>query len=509
MFKEEWEMYDRNVEDKTVEAGSLRCTFVMEPMILDFGEMGMPAEYVDLVMTLVRENVWFSQVSFWTGKLGTLYEDAYRSMLTFGNLMMTLFNTPRRPRQLANATMFTSDGEAEKEFTPLQLGTIHLSCDYALSHRDFQSMCSAIVTNQTAKNVFVYLKIGSTDDTTGAEQWRWIAYAFFSKRARENSAFERLAFTSINDMTVEDMEGFSAIVASEHPEEDLCGTPRGLVEEREAKLIAGSEIHWDIDDQGEPRVGSSPITPALPISSVRTFSDDGESQLVNVMIPGFGHCQVQRRDLVFAQTNLVRASSRGVTSLTLSFTSENEFGPDGLLPFLAAVGWPLKFLSLKESYLQLDDRMIFQCCPNLDELALCRYRLEARLNFRDYRGHHQQLPELGCDWDEVLVLLTRLSDNSSPLAQCVRRLRLQLFSWTVDPESEANGPTSEDEINAIQRMLEMNKSLEYLDIIAPAGHCANLTDFRTYHLKSIMRPLKLPTETKIAVLSVLKTGITK
>ncbi|KAG6623579.1 uncharacterized protein IUM83_02001 [Phytophthora cinnamomi] len=54
---EEWEMYDRNVENKVAEAGSLRSTFVMEPMMLDFSESGIPAEYVDLVIALVRENV--------------------------------------------------------------------------------------------------------------------------------------------------------------------------------------------------------------------------------------------------------------------------------------------------------------------------------------------------------------------------------------------------------------------------------------------------------------------
>lgn len=190
----------------------------------------MPAEYVDLVITLVRENLWFSQVSFWAGKLGTLFDNVQESRVAFGELMMTLFNTPQRPRLLTKRS-FASDGKSSDGSSPLQLGTIDLNCDHTLTYRDFNSMCSAIVTNQTARNVSMYLDISSTDDGGSRERWKWLAYAFFSKRTRGYSSLYRLEFTSLDSMTVEDMEGFSTIMASEHPEEDLCGTPRGLVEE--------------------------------------------------------------------------------------------------------------------------------------------------------------------------------------------------------------------------------------------------------------------------------------
>ncbi|EGZ08241.1 hypothetical protein PHYSODRAFT_306247 [Phytophthora sojae] len=486
----EWEIYDWNMENK-VESGSLRCTFVMEPMILDFGERGTPFEYVELVIALVQENVWFSQVSLWMGQLGMLFEVKGTSKLTFGELMMTLFNTPQQPYPMNR--IFASDGKAERESSPLQLGTIDLDCDHALRCRDFQSMCSAIVANQTAKNVSMHLCISTKYATNSGESWKWLAYAFFSKRAREYSSLECLAFTSVDSMTVEDMEAFSAIVAS------------GRVEEREATLKAYSEIHWDLDDQGQPWTDSIPISLDKPIPSVRTFSDDGESTLVNVMIPGFGWCQVQRSDLVFAHTTSVRASSRGVTSLTLSFPCPCEVDHEGLPKFLAAVGRPLRFLSLKEDSLQLDDRVIFQCCPNLDEFALCRHRVEARLSFCDYRATHQGLPELGCDWDDVRVLLTRLTDNSSPLAQCVRRLRQHLYIWMGDWDREngANEATPQDAINVIHQMLEINKSLEYFDAVAPMGYLGDVSGLRKHHLKPMMRLLKLPIDAKVALLSVI------
>lgn len=211
---------------------------------------------------------------------------------------------------------------------------------------------------------------------------------------------------------------------------------------------------------------------------------------MNVMISGFGWCQVQRRDLVFSQANAMKASSRGVTSLTLTFAVENEVGPVGLPDFLAAVGLPLKILSVRESQLQLDDSMMLQYCPKLDELALCRHRVEARLNFCDYRATNQELPELGCDWDDVLALLTRLRDKSSPLAQCVRRLRVQLFDWGRDWDDGTgevrNGPTSEDEINAMRRMLELNETLEYFDVVAPSSYRVDISNFQQYHLQPIM-----------------------
>ncbi|OWY93714.1 hypothetical protein PHMEG_00036791 [Phytophthora megakarya] len=63
LIKGEWEMYTRNKEKEDVKAGKIRCTSVLEPMIIDLSGCAIAAETANVMNKLVHENVWASEVS--------------------------------------------------------------------------------------------------------------------------------------------------------------------------------------------------------------------------------------------------------------------------------------------------------------------------------------------------------------------------------------------------------------------------------------------------------------
>lgn len=174
---------------------------------------------------------------------------------------------------------------------------------------------------------------------------------------------------SVGSMSAEDMDAFLTIVNSDHPEEDLCGCPRGKREERSAALKADAPVYWRLDDRGQPRRGLQPLALESD-TAVGIFSDVGVSALVNVMIPGFGRCQVQRSDLAFAETSIEETRSCGLTSLHVGFDKRSPCNAGGLPRFITAIGHTLKVLSLKNGDDQIDENSILRSCPNLEELTV-------------------------------------------------------------------------------------------------------------------------------------------
>lgn len=78
------------------------------------------------------------------------------------------------------------------------------------------------------------------------------------------------------------------------------------------------------------------------VSPVRTFSDDGVSEWVDVLVPGYGHCRVRRVDLLF-EDNEKRPQRCAFNSLTLKFNRDEEPDSTGLPRFLEAIGPSLIF----------------------------------------------------------------------------------------------------------------------------------------------------------------------
>lgn len=109
---------------------------------------------------------------------------------------------------------------------------------------------------------------------------------------------------------------------------------------KEVVKIAGiSLVYLEVTNRGLPGRGSGTSFPTV-LRSLRSFSDDGNSELVNVLGPGYGHCLVQRADLVFDEFNSEEGSLRGVTTLSIGFDKDRRSIATGLPRFIEAVGGP-------------------------------------------------------------------------------------------------------------------------------------------------------------------------
>ncbi|KAG7381437.1 hypothetical protein PHYPSEUDO_006015 [Phytophthora pseudosyringae] len=508
LVKQEWENHERSRKKRHVEPRSLRCTFVLEPMIASFNDARITPDLTETMQTLVWENTWFSHVSFWLFMSHELETNEHASRLVIGRLMSSIFGDTRRSSELANSRYRAESDASRGDSLPLQLGLVNLECDSSMSSHSFEAMCSAIVVNQTTSKLSMLLEMDPEEPATSQHWWRWLAYALFSKRTRASSSLESLALLRIGSMSIADIEAFSSVLASDHPEEALFGCTRGAVDEKDATIKAGALIHCKLNNRGQPPRGTRSLTFESAITSVRVFSDDVQSEWLNVLVPGYGRCYVQRTNLEYQETPTVFAGSRGVTDLKIEFDRDDPSISDGLPSFLAAIGPSLKRLTVDPSGIELD--AIVRNCPNLEELSLCGGELvDIRLNFSEYHANNQAIPELPFDWDDVVALANALAITDSPLAKCVRRMRVRLIdqwaAWGIIVADHNNRPAFQAGLRALLEMLEVNQSLEYLDVVVPFGHFIYLEDFRQHHLEPINRSLKLSMETKIAFLSVLST----
>ncbi|KAK1930115.1 hypothetical protein P3T76_014349 [Phytophthora citrophthora] len=239
--------------------------------------------------------------------------------------------------------------------------------------------------------------------------------SIFSRQPLVCSALENLAFTWINEMRSSDMEMFAAVVAAENPEEVLFDSPPGVVESREATLQSGSRIQWQFPAQdGDPPPRSLRFEEPVPF--VWTFSDDGESEWMDAIVPGYGRCLVQRRDFVFNNSPPVDESRKGIRSLGLykSFYFVNPADRTGLSCFLSAVAPTLRNLTLQKS---MDVSMVLRCCPFLEELVLCDKLQDLRLNFSEFHEASQPLPVLSLNWDNLFSVILIVS-LPNPYASC-------------------------------------------------------------------------------------------
>ncbi|KAK1930110.1 hypothetical protein P3T76_014344 [Phytophthora citrophthora] len=297
---------------------------------------------------------------------------------------------------------------------PYRFDKVELSTLSWRLNQGSEMVLSELAQTRTTNTVAFGFSPEEDDVRESGVWWKWIAYAFFSKRARTCSALEHLEFIWINEMRSSDMEMFAAVVAAENPEEVLFDSPPGVVEPREATLQSGSRIQWQFPAQdGDPPPRS--FTFEEPVPFVWTFSDDGESEWMDAIVPGYGRCLVQRRDLVFNNSPPVDESRKGIRSLGLykSFYFVNPADRTGLSCFLSAVAPTLRNLTLQKS---MDVSMVLRCCPFLEELVFCDKLQDLRLNFSEFHETSQPLPVLSLNWDNLPVTLAVFSDPDSILA---------------------------------------------------------------------------------------------
>lgn len=236
-----------------------------------------------------------------------------------------------------------------------------------------------------------------------------------------------------------------------------------------------------------------------PVRFVRTFSDDGESEWVDVVIPGYGRCQAQRKDLNFVQDCC--PDSMSPTLMSLKLPSNPGFG-DGVPLLLSTVGPMLKSLSFDGPVMNTSDSLFLDNHPHMEELSLRSPNLDVRLDFKDFDSSREQLSTLRYDCTDVPGFVRALTDASNPLGSCVRWLRVK-FADIFFSHGEA---AVDDTVEALLDVLECNQAIEFVDVVAPPEFHVLSAAFRAFHLKTLPKSLHpLPIECKVAFLSVMAT----
>ncbi|KAJ8521672.1 hypothetical protein ON010_g17790 [Phytophthora cinnamomi] len=491
VIKQQWRRY----KHVPVAAGTIRSTVVLEPMTVDFSRFSRATtvSVANTIENMMAGNVWFSEVALTLKNV----QHTSASTLALGQLLMTLFDKRRRYPELANTKLRRDQWDEVQGTAPLQLGSMRLLFDQSLRSLDGDSIFSAMLMNQTTKKLSISLRMDRSNASENKRWWKWMAYAFFTKRAQGLSALESLSLCNISSMSAAEMAAFAAVVTSDHPEEKLFGCLHSSVDEKDATVKSGSLV-YQIDFSRRQQTSRPPalrLTSSIPF--VRIFGDDGQSILVNAIIPGFGRCQVKRADREFGEGIEIKLRPRFVTSLYVQFNVLVQ--ANGLPQLLETVGFSLKTLSIDGYLGNLDLNMILSCCRKLRELSVRRRILDAKLNFIKYCGSAQSIVFPSISWNNISELADNLIDMSNPLAQCIRRLRVRL---TNIEKWMQHHPALDAYVEDLLRMLDTNKNLEYLEVTVPSNCHRYQARFKSHHKTPIQRDSHLSTDTKVAFLSV-------
>lgn len=501
-IKRQWENYRRESKEREVKPGSLRCTLVLEPMLLSL--LLYNYELIPVAMErLMPANVWFTRLhGVPLQRVEELDEEDYderEARRILSRLMGCIFSSTRHSVDHANMNYhFGASGQLQHDDVSIFMGLDPLEASH------FEAVCSALVSAQTTRSV----SLSSAEYPVDSNHWyKWLAYSVFSERARTSSSPKEFAF-SVTGMAVEDVRGFSDILASEHPEELLCGRPRGTEVGRDATLKSGAPIRWDFDENGEPFLDSQALTCATAIDCVRTFSDDGRSDWVDAIVAGFGRCQVRRSDLTFVP-KVVTLSEEKLISLSVEVALSKQVDLGGLPEFLVAVGPLLRSLKLASLTTEPDLNMVFRSCPYLEDLTLCGGLVDVQLDFRGARFQRSSNKTFTfVDWHDIPSLSGALIDSNNPVSKCVRRLHVRLTNASNRWRREFRGYRTcgfENDLRPLLEILEANRNLEFLEVHVreSSGYAKHTSKFREYHLEPIARVLRpLSIESKIAFLSV-------
>ncbi|GMF51452.1 unnamed protein product [Phytophthora fragariaefolia] len=505
IIREEWESYNWSLENQPVDAGVVRCTLVLEPMVADLRGLGCGNDIAETMARFVGENVWFSRLSLKAEKSFQGNHDT--AQMSFRQMMAVVFDATRRSRELANTKYCAQMFERSRDADPLQMGTVSLYCDPTLGMPEYAAMFSALVLNQTTRHLTIHMRMNSNNNTHYEDWWKWAAYAFFSKRAQVCSALESLEIAEIGDIDVESMKALSAVLATEHPEEALCSSRRGLVSERDASLKQGSPVQWKKPEHGQALLDSCVVKFGSAIPYVLTFGDDGKSQWVNALIPGFGHCMVQRSDLVFHPARKSSPTSRNLSSLTIRFGDFAQPSLNGLPLLLSACGGSMRSLTIQSPTGEVDVNVVLQYCPNLRELTLQQGCVTLHLDVTEIRSSKQQVPKISLNWEDLTVLANALSNPKNLLTRCVRRLTIRLagMNHMGNTRWARYGSVLAPYLNKLLEMLLVNDYLEYFKITVPSQCHEYAGYFQKHHNKLIRRGGSLSVNIKAALLSVLMT----
>lgn len=202
-------------------------------MVAEWTDMMGYSSFAPKFHKLVQDNVWFSQLTLSGESAEFLIGDACRARDEFRQLMAAAFDSTRRSPARSTSRYYFDRGEYIRDGSPLQVNRVDLKTYTSMRTEDLGAMMSAVVINQTTKKITMRAEKRTI---SGEDKWMWLAYGLFSKRARAFSALEVFYLNQIDSLDASEVKALSDVMHSDHPEEVLCGTPPGVVEDRNATL---------------------------------------------------------------------------------------------------------------------------------------------------------------------------------------------------------------------------------------------------------------------------------
>ncbi|ETI54160.1 hypothetical protein F443_02988 [Phytophthora nicotianae P1569] len=305
-------------------------------------------------------------------------------------------------------------------------------------------------------------------------------------KTSKNNELDRKLSLRAKEMTIHDIEAFHAILTSEHPEEELFRLPRGLVDEQDAILTPNAPIRWGSDDDNQSQLlTTSSSTPYVP-----TINDDGASEWVNMLLPGYGRCQVQRSDLTYTRHRSQRRANP-IDSLEIEFDRINSGDTSGLPMLLESTGESVQVLTFNPTKVVADVNMILERYPNLQTLFLKKRDVTATFNFTEYQTVKATLPAIKFYSEDISALANELCDPDGTLTKCLQRLKIR------HDRILSHNELLQSYLMELFSMLETNQHLEYLRVLMYLCFGEHIDAFRKYHHQPISRSVKLPTVRKL------------
>lgn len=152
LLKSMWDEYYRKHPSREVRPGTYRCTFVLEPMVVDFIRSHLSHKSMQVMHRMIDVNVRFSQVhmmlNFYENEVGQI--DGLSCV--FGHFIRRVFNGagPTPISTTSDHALNESAGKAGH----VQLGAVDVRFNLISEMTDAEIVLSAMVPNRTTKKYF-------------------------------------------------------------------------------------------------------------------------------------------------------------------------------------------------------------------------------------------------------------------------------------------------------------------------------------------------------------------
>ncbi|POM58304.1 Hypothetical protein PHPALM_37063 [Phytophthora palmivora] len=380
---------------------------------------------------------------------------------------------------------------------------------FGMDDHTFSGLCSSLAEASLVQKLTINGAFRPLTPTQRTWRWQWLTYALFSNASR--SSIEEINLMGVQ-LSNADIDAITEVLLTSLPEPDQTGAytdGRMCVEYVYVPKGTSVGIRKSIASPND-----STTLNTIDDFVFRFLQDDGENNLVNVLVPGRGNGVIAsdhvRRVLdddpeIPFQPN---RSPNGITSLSLSIDSNAEQDMSVLIEFLQLVGKSLLKLSIQTvGSGAMDIHAILRACPNLDQLFLDNVSINLDTFMLEVESGDADIRCFGLLYCNVPAeAMTRfakkLADPESALACGMRELCL-----SADNEVS---PMTDENVQAFLNVLKTNDKLVYLDLLVlPPLFDKYAAAFRKHHQETLtIEKEKLPLRCRLSFLSVIRGHLT-